>query len=627
MYIIKKIQVELSDRGCDYEKEILSYSLNNSQFFYNGIRHFADALDRVAQNLDSVWCYKSRSAQLRQDLGHISDLLGINNSNAAAVLVQYANAPECKISTFNCDIEGISFLIYSEALKTMGFLEIDVDDDTTLRLTTDAMKSIVLGTDIRFIKKDIPDASIDGNRSDGEEEEVGRGIELLQGTAETCGPQLAPESMGFTDFLPKIAREHLNSNRISTEEFLKMIDVNLKNPLNGSYLEALKSLDYSGLSETEKACLMHLCSRVIDSGFLPMSFVGKENGVHIDVVITRRELDQAARRLVSKQLAALVQEYSSDESSHQEDRFMLSAEVVGQLFPSDTVFDYSTISRRADIVKASSIQKKDLFFSDEMMRQINQIKAVLEPENSATLKERLRKIGRNSLTVLFYGASGCGKTELAMQLAKETNRDIVLADASKLSSKYVGETEANIKELFNCFKYLQKASSAKTSPILVLNEADALLSARFNHPESGYQQYENKIQALLLSEIENFEGCMIATTNLKENLDAAMDRRFLLKLNFKKPTADVRERIWARTFEGYALNPEDISSLAADYELSGSQIFNVFSRAQIEEFLSGGKVAVETLREFAESEYASEKSNGMSSARKIGFPTCKYEQE
>lgn len=626
MKIIKKIQVELSNRGCDYEKEILIYSLNNSQFFYNGLRLFTDALDRVAQNLDSVWCYKSRSVQLRQDLGHISDILGINNSNAAAVLVQFAQAPECKLSILNCDIEGISFLIYSEALKTMGFLEFDGDDDTTLRLTTTALKSIVLGTDIRFIKKDNPEADIDGNRSDDEEEEVGNGIELLQDPAETGSPRLSPESTEFTDFLPKIAQEHLNSNRMSTNEFLRLVDINLKNPINSSYLEAFDSLDYSNLSEIEKACMLHLCSRIIDSGFLPMSFIGQENGVHLDVVITRRELDQAARRLVSKQLAALVQEYSSNESGHREDRFILSAEVASRLFPADAILDYATISRRADIVKASSIPSKDLFFSDEMMRQINQIKAILEPENSAVLRERLQKIGRKSLTVLFYGASGCGKTELAMQLAKETNRDIIQADVSKLNSKFVGETEANIKELFTCFKYLQKTSSAKTSPILLLNEADALLSSRFKLPESGYEQYENKIQALLLSEIENFEGCMIATTNLKENLDAAMDRRFLLKLNFKKPTADVRERIWAKTLDGYGLSPEDISSLAADYELSGSQIYNVFSRAQIEEFLSGGKVSIGTLREFAESEYASEKSNGMSSARKIGFPTCKDEQ-
>src|SRR5690606_29460031 len=99
------------------------------------------------------------------------------------------------------------------------------------------------------------------------------------------------------------------------------------------------------------------------------------------------------------------------------------------------------------------------------------------------------------------------------------------------------------------------------APILFFNEADALISKRKDVGISATGETENRIQNILLEELENFRGILIATTNLVNNLDSAFDRRFLFKVEFQQPDLEVRSKIWKQKLPH--LSSEDSSLLAS----------------------------------------------------------------
>lgn len=133
--------------------------------------------------------------------------------------------------------------------------------------------------------------------------------------------------------------------------------------------------------------------------------------------------------------------------------------------------------------------------------------------------------------IIFYGAPGTGKTMTAVSLAKTLKRPILSFDCSKILSMYVGESEKNVRKIFDDFKALSK--KAKVDPILLLNEADQFLSSRTQGAGSSADKMHNQMQNIFLEQIEQFEGILIATTNLLDNIDKAFSRRFNYKIEFK----------------------------------------------------------------------------------------------
>ncbi len=173
--------------------------------------------------------------------------------------------------------------------------------------------------------------------------------------------------------------------------------------------------------------------------------------------------------------------------------------------------------------------------------------------------------------IIFYGAAGTGKTMTAYSLAKSLKRQVLVFDCSKILSMYVGESEKNVRKIFDTFYELSEKT--KTEPILLLNEADQFLGARSSGNITGSDQMHNQMQNIFLEQIENFRGMLIATTNLLENIDKAFSRRFNYKIEFKKPDKEQRERLWK------LMLPEDApyekgfdSKKLAEYSLTGGQI-------------------------------------------------------
>ena len=230
-----------------------------------------------------------------------------------------------------------------------------------------------------------------------------------------------------------------------------------------------------------------------------------------------------------------------------------------------------------DIKKADAITPKQLYFNAAVSKQMNQLESLLQEERFASVQENLVKHGmRKGFACIFYGAPGTGKTESVLQLARKTGRGIMIVDVPNLRDKYVGETEKNTKAIFD--KYRKLCKNSKLAPILLFNEADAVLCKRNEGAASAVDKMENAMQNIILQEMENLEGIMIATTNLTNNLDKAFERRFLFKIEFPKPTPSESCHIWQAMLPD--ITERDALELAKTYSFSGGQIENI-ARKQI----------------------------------------------
>jgi SpoVK/Ycf46/Vps4 family AAA+-type ATPase len=144
-------------------------------------------------------------------------------------------------------------------------------------------------------------------------------------------------------------------------------------------------------------------------------------------------------------------------------------------------------------------------------------------------------------------------------------------DCSKILSMYVGESEKNVRKIFDT--YYDLTAKTKTQPILLLNEADQFLSSRSGGIGSSADQMHNQMQNIFLEQIERFEGILVATTNLLENIDSAFSRRFNYKIEFKKPNEPQRKALWALMLPENAPYEEGFEPEAlAKYALTGGQI-------------------------------------------------------
>ena len=256
--------------------------------------------------------------------------------------------------------------------------------------------------------------------------------------------------------------------------------------------------------------------------------------------------------------------------------------------------------------------EKHLFYNAAEGAQVERLAALLEPEKMKGIMETMEGKGlRTGFTCLFYGAPGTGKTETVYQLARATGRKIILADVATLRNCYVGNTEKNVRALFR--NYHLANLTEDLSPILLFNEADAIIGRRVENVTRSVDRMENSVQNILLEELENFDGIFIATTNLTGNLDPAFERRFLYKICFNKPETDVRSRIWRSQFP--SLSETEALQLAENYDFSGGQIENVVRKYAVDNILSGLEGGYERICEFCREESAFNKS----SHNRIGF--------
>lgn len=208
---------------------------------------------------------------------------------------------------------------------------------------------------------------------------------------------------------------------------------------------------------------------------------------------------------------------------------------------------------------------------------------VLEPDATEQLRELCRRIENKRVVLedwkfglkiarsggtsaLFCGPSGTGKTTAASIVASELKLDLYEIDLSRIVSKYIGETEKNLRAIF--------LAAVGSNAILQINEAEALWGKR-TEVRDAHDRYANIEIAFLLQEMELFEGVAILTTNLRANLDEGFTRRldFIVEMAF--PDAAARRRIWEVHLKNDAPRGELDLDLLANLRLSGGNIKNV----------------------------------------------------
>ena len=236
------------------------------------------------------------------------------------------------------------------------------------------------------------------------------------------------------------------------------------------------------------------------------------------------------------------------------------------------------------LIKAETLAEKNLVYNTSECDQIMELSSILSESRFNEVQARLRSAGmRSGFCCIFYGAPGTGKTETVYQLARQTGRDIMRVDVDKIKSCWVGESEKNIKALFDRYRNICKNS--KLAPILLFNEADAVLGVRMEGAARAVDKMENSIQNIILQEMETLEGIMIATTNLTTNLDKAFERRFLYKIRFDKPSVESRAKIWQTMLPD--LSEHDAHTLASQFDLSGGEIENIARKHSVNAILKG----------------------------------------
>ncbi|MFC5368189.1 ATP-binding protein [Salinirubrum litoreum] len=169
------------------------------------------------------------------------------------------------------------------------------------------------------------------------------------------------------------------------------------------------------------------------------------------------------------------------------------------------------------------------------------------------------------VAALFTGPSGTGKTMAAEVLARETGLDLYRIDLASVVSKYVGETESRLGEIFD--------GAAGSDAILLFDEADALFGKR-SEVSDAHDRYANVETNYLLQRIESHDGTVVLTSNFPENIDDAFRRRLHLTVSFPRPDHEAREAIWRGVFPEEAPVADLDYDFLASFELTGGDVRN-----------------------------------------------------
>jgi hypothetical protein len=235
------------------------------------------------------------------------------------------------------------------------------------------------------------------------------------------------------------------------------------------------------------------------------------------------------------------------------------------------------------LIEPQDLKEQSLFFNTANDSSIQKVDQLLSNENFDKLMNKFQEKGmKDCLTMLFHGYPGTGKTELVKQLALKHERSIYQVDISGIKDMWVGESEKNMKKVFK--EYADALKFNRRTPILLFNEADALLGLRTNVQHS-VDQMNNALQNILLQELEDMRGIFIATTNLINNIDGAFDRRLLYKLKFELPDDNTRYQILENQFP--ILEKKELKEISENYKLSGGQIQNIKRKIIADQILFG----------------------------------------
>ncbi|MDR1149467.1 MAG: ATP-binding protein [Spirochaetaceae bacterium] len=402
--------------------------------------------------------------------------------------------------------------------------------------------------------------------------------------------------------------DDLENEEMSIGAFCEEVIYLIDNNMHLLFCRKIMSYKFSRENLMLLICFCHLYVNNFDDNI----------GFHdFDFLYDRKSKERMARREFRDGEHTLIQakfiENTNDEEFVNRESFKLSDSAKKDLLEELDIKEFRVRDRKY-LVSWDSLPEKKLFYNDREKRRIAELSSLLKQDNFKAVQDRLAKNGmRQGFVCLFSGSPGTGKTETVYQIARETKRNIMMVDISSIKDMYVGETEKRMKAVFD--NYRKAVSIADVTPILFFNEADAIIGKRieFTGGSRAVERMENTMQNIILQELENLEGILIATTNLTKNMDSAFDRRFLYKIDFEKPDSAARTSIWKTML--VELDAAWAEELAARFEFSGGQIENVARRYTVNTVLSNQPPGMDDLVSLCQEELSGKNET----ERQIGF--------
>lgn len=397
----------------------------------------------------------------------------------------------------------------------------------------------------------------------------------------------------FTDEIQEVLEEVLKANQ----------NLNLV-----KYIENLSVFD----SDLEAATMLSICSRFLFYS-RPFNLEYFDRGSHfsrLELTVFRKNLAEGDWKPLREGYVQLAgAKFSRDETRLEltdKGHYYFLAELDPKILG---VIKKKWNNTILPMLKPKDILPVELFFNSDFEPELKKVETLL---GKTCYRQYCREFAKTSrmkgITMLFHGAPGCGKTEFVLQLARATKRPIMKVQVTDFMSKWVGESESNLKKVFHSYRrFVREASVA---PILFLNECDQIIGKRVNVSDS-VDQMNNSLQNILLEEMEDFQGILVGTTNLVHNMDKAFERRFLFKLEFPAPNANSQSRIWSALMP--SLPQEVIKHIVSSFDFSPSEINNVVKRYRIEKMIFP-ETEYETLLRLCKNEKFNHHTN-----RLIGF--------
>ena len=375
-----------------------------------------------------------------------------------------------------------------------------------------------------------------------------------------------------------------------------------------AFCRMIQSYDLKDCDE-ERLLLYIFCNRFIN---LDDDMIGEHDWKNYFSRSDVRFLSHCLKDRSLGLLAMNILENCNSDGLNDSEYYHLTSKAKEELFADLHLTDQQT-KKKKDLLDCTTFAARELFYNPSVQRQIDRLGELLAPERFAEIQQRLEAGGmRKGFACLFYGTPGTGKTETVYQLARRTGRDLMVVDVSQIKSCWVGESEKNIKRAFD--RYRSYVRQSERAPILLFNEADAVLGIRQEGAQRAVEKMENSIQNIILQEMEQLDGILIATTNLTQNLDKAFERRFLYKIEFEKPSREAKSRIWRSMIP--TLDERMAATLAERYDFSGGQIENIARKRTVDMILQGAEPSFEQLDEYCRSEMLGQSGR---SRRPVGF--------
>jgi hypothetical protein len=406
------------------------------------------------------------------------------------------------------------------------------------------------------------------------------------------------------EFFEKLGEEELTTSALQSELGTLMED--------NMQLEFVQKIKNFALDDDDSLLLIMFCHLFVNNHDDNIGFHDLESLYSRNNKRSFRRVQRLLRDGDHVLMAQKILENTSNDGFGDRESFKLTDKTKKDLLAELDINVKSKKNYKKGLILHDAIAEKKLFYNEKEEKLVAQLSSLLQIENFKTVQKRLTDSGmRTGFACIFYGAPGTGKTETAYQLAHATGRDIMQVNIAETKSMWFGGSEKKIKEVFDDYRKLVKNN--EVAPILLFNEADAVIGKRKDVGSGNVAQTENAIQNIILQEMENLEGIMVATTNLTQNLDKAFERRFLYKIEFEKPSMDAKHSIWKTMIPELA--DSEAKTLAQTYDFSGGQIENISRKRTVDSIISGAAPSLEAMHDYCRSEQL----NKTGQRGKIGF--------